>query len=369
MNLSSRILLLLPCLALVLSACEIKKDAKSMLKTTRRVEDSSRHLEKRMDDMNGDLSFKESDDVLTARLEKLFAERDADNVGASATVFNYFFGLNDESDLFKTAEVAVRAMYYQYWKGDYSHNIAELDSRMALTARSVLATLVKHTPRDGDVDVLRPGQSFRGIGALGSAMEIVNPQFHQALAKNNLPDSVFYDTFILALRNRFAASRTEQYPLAIKEILRREPEAVYLLQLRHNTLPMIVVARMTDFQERGDARRLWMMITGQNVNLNLVNPESLLEWTEWLEQAIKTRADLKSVGIEPLYNQTLRRLVGSVDFGQKAILARPMASATTERAKLELRFARAYTTALQQATPAPTKPWIARPLIGESKAR
>lgn len=360
--------LVIPALAVALTGCEIKKTADDMKKTTRRVEASSKHLEKSTADLRDDMTYDRSDAVMTERLEKLFGERAADNLGPVTATYEFFFGLKDEADLCKAAEVTVLAMWWQFWRGDYSDTIEELDSRFALTLKSMFATLFKHVPRDGNVDPWwpRPDRSYRGVAALGTSLDAVSKRFKDALATKGIPETVFYDLIVEALRNRRSTVRNERFPKAAAEVLNWEQEAIYLLQLRQNALPYMVVTRMTDLLERGDARRFWMSITGQDVNLSLANPQKLKEWTIWLERAAKTRADLKSIGIEPQYNSMIAKIVGRVNFGQKAILARGPALVSDERAQLEARFARTYVNVSNQAFPPSPEPLPGRTRQGES---
>jgi hypothetical protein len=351
MKLTWRSMFVFPALGLLLTGCEVQKTANDMKHTTRRVEDSSKHLEKRTDDLHNDMTYKESDETMTKRLAMIFGDTAEENVGVVQNAWNYFFGLSNEPDLFKFAGVTMLAMHWQFWKGDYNDNMKELDSRMYWAAESLFLGTFKHTPRDGDVDVFRPDRSFRGVAALGAKLDMVSDRMHDVLSAHGLPDSVFYDMIVTALRNRNSFTRTEQFPRATEKVLQWEPEATYMLQLRHNIYPVMVVTRITDFVERGDVRRLLMAKTGQKVDIKKFNPEMLKEWTSWLEKASKTRADLLSAKIEPQYNRMLADIVAGVDFGQKEILARAPGLIADERGQLEYRFARAYQKAVSESAP------------------
>ncbi len=108
----------------------------------------------------------------------------------------------------------------------------------------------------------------------------------------------------------------------------------------------MVVARMTDFQDRKDFGRLLMWFSGQKVDINKVNNEQLKEWTTWLNKASQTRKDLRSVGIEPEYNKVLAELFAGIDFGQAAILANTQPDA---RGLLLRDFTVAYNRVLNEA--------------------
>lgn len=332
-------------LAVALTGCEIKKTADDMKRTTRRVEDSSKHLEKRTDDLHNDMTYKESDETMTKRLAMIFGDTAEDNVGVLQNAWNYFFGLSNEPDLFKFAGVTMLSMHWQFWKGDYNDNMKELDSRMYWAVESLFLGTFKHTPRDGDVDVLRPDRSFRGVAALGSKLDMVSDRMHDVLSARGMPDSIFYDMIVRALRTRGKIGRDEQFPRAVDKVQQWEKEATYMLQLRHNIYPVMVVTRLTDIVERGDLGRLWMAKAGYKVSsaeLAALNPATLRELTVWLDKASATRRHLYEASITPRYNRMLADIVAGVDFGQKEILARGVVNDADERAKLLYNFAAAY---------------------------
>jgi hypothetical protein len=333
---------------LLTTACGFKKTADDMKNTTKRVEDSSKHLEKRTDDLHNDMTYKESNEVMMREMDRLFGETAQENRSPVNSILDYFLGINNEPDLFLDAGTTILAMHFQFWKGDYNDNMTELDSRLMWGIEALMLRLFKHTPRDGNVDVLRPNRSFRGVGALGVKLDLVSDRLHQTLAANGLPDSILYDLIVTALKNRDAVKRNEQFPRATAKLLQWQPEAVYLLQLRHNILPLMVVSRMTDFQERSDLGRFLMQMTGQSVTLSSVNPEQLQEWTSWLEKASQTRQDLRDMGITPQYNTILNRIIAGVDFDQADIVKKFDASTAGPRAQLEFRFARAYARVIQE---------------------
>lgn len=350
MKLTWRLMFVLPALGLLLTGCEMQKTANDMKHTTRRVEDSSKHLEKSTSYLHHDMTYKESDEVMTNRLAMLFGETAAENVGVVQDAWNYFFGLSNEPDLFKFAGVTILSMHWQFWKGDYGDDLRELDSRMYWAVESLFLGTFKHTPRDGIVDVWRPDRSFRGVAALGAKLDMVSDFMHDILSAHGLPDSIFYDMIVTALRNRNAYVRTEQFPRATEKVLQWEPEATYMLQLRHNIYPLMVVTRMTDFIECGDLCRLVMLKFGRTVDIKKFNPEMLKEWTLWLEKASKTRADLLSAKIQPQYNSKIAELVAGIDFGQEKILAHAPGPDSSERDQLEFRFARAYQQAVTESS-------------------
>ncbi len=213
--------------------------------------------------------------------------------------------------------------------------------------------LNKYIPRDFSVDVMMPDRAYKGLGSFAARMEQMQPTYVEALKKRGLPQNLsLYEMLALALKDRDLPDQIGLLPKTKAKILQWKQEAIYLLQIRHNYLPMLVLARMTDIQDRGDFRRALMAIRGQAVELDSADPskavsyEQLREWTYWLNQAVETRARLRALGIEPKYNKVMGTMLRAPNFGQDALLApTPVgqpAVAMTPRRKALVDFAKAY---------------------------
>lgn len=354
-----RALLLAGSCLIFASACSLKKTAedtaqttKEMNETTKDLKDTSNDLKDRTVSLESKMTYKESHATMVIHLDRLFQETAAHNLGLVNSVWQLFFGKNEEPDLFADAAFTILAMHFQFWEGQIDQDINELDKRLELGAELLFDRLFKHIPRQPKVDVNRPDLAYKAMAALGAKMDEVDPRYERGLVRRGLPRMTFYDYVVQALRNRDALARAEALPRAAAKILQWEPEAVYLLQLRHNVFPVMVMARLTDFQDRKDLRRLWMWWRGQKVDLAKVNPEQLKEWTRWLKKAKQTRKDLREIGIEPQYNSTFNELLDGVDFGQKEILAKTNPDA---REMVFRDFAAAYVSVVQEAKPAVQK--------------
>ena len=316
---------------LFLTACSIKKDAEEMKETTERVEKHAEHLSKRTDDLETEAVFDKAYEKTNEHLDLLFWENGKEGKrGYPANI-----------DLMTYASSAIESMYFQFWKGDYYETVGVLDRRFALAVETFFVRVSKYIPRHFDVnrvDIaglipvrnLRPSREQKALGALGSQLHRMRPEYVEAWMIRHAKDPVsFYDAILLALKNGEALERTETLAKTVGKILEYKQEAIYLLQMRHNFLPVMVMARMGDFQNRGLGGQLRAWLFGQTVQLThkdpslSASPEQLKTWTEWLRQARQTRETLRAVGIEPRYNSTFVGLLKGLDFGQKEILSRP----------------------------------------------
>ncbi len=323
-----------------LTACSIAKDASETRDTTKQMKETTDHVSKRTDDLETELTTKESYAIMTLNLDNLFSR---------LLLSNYDGELNAESDMLLYAGATIYSMLFQYWKGDYNENLAELDQRFKLSEEILIVRSLKHIPRDFKVNVLRPDPSYKAIASLGVKLGQMSNRYSDALSRYGLSKMSLYDVVMLALKDRGQLLRTEQLPEAVAMVLKYRQEFQYMIQLRHNYIPMVVMTRMSDFQDQSELGRLKSFAYGQSLDLgiddargkNSVDEEQLKEWTQWLNEALETRQALRDMGIAPEYNKVFKGVVAGVDFGQKKLLAMPLDS-MTPRQKLFRNFAEAY---------------------------
>lgn len=344
-----KLLVLFPVWALVLSACGVKKDAEEMKKTSEEIRqqtdsvaktsnailEQSLHISKRTNDLESELTFKESYVLTLANLDYLFGKEVKEEEKGPES------HLSVDPDLLLYASAALQSMYFQFWKGDFDEKLDVLDHRLQLAADTLFTRSVKHIPRDFEVNVYSPDRSYKAIASLGARLQDVRPEFTASLLQAGMKPFSLYDVLIWALAGRDRVKRQELLPKTIAKVLHWRQEAIYLLQLRHNYLPIVVVGRMTDLQELNDFWKVVAIVRGKTVSLADFDPEQLIEWNSWLNQALDTRRQLRSIGIEPKYNWAMHQMLKSLDFGQKIILSGEP-SAKDEVGKLQYEFAKNY---------------------------
>lgn len=333
-------------LTAALSACSVIEDSKEMKDTLGDLNRKGDQLAKRISDVEVEATFERSYTKFIEETERLFGENEK---GRDSTADRGY-----DPDMVVYAKAAIQSLLFQFWKGDYSDTVAALDDRFTLHVDVFFARVNKHIPRDFGVNVMFPDRSYKGVGTLGAFLETVRPEYSEAVARAGLPPMSLYDVVVRALKGRDGNLSEGVLPQTHAKVLEWQQEAVYVLQLRQNFLPMLVLARMTDLQDRSDMglftkSKLGMMVWGHTVNLDHTNPqlrisnEQLLLWTEWLNNAAKTRQDLREAGFKPEFNTTMGKLLRAVDFGQKKILSQDAAAvAASRRGRIVRDFAEAY---------------------------
>ncbi len=334
-----------------LSGCGVIKDAKEMKATMKELRDTGTHISKRTDDLEREMKFKESSGEFTRYTDRVFGEN------GQGVESGESHSTNPETEMLKDAESTVRALMFQFWKGDYNEGAVEsLDKDAEISTLMFFTRIKKYVPESGDLNLsLRnawiPDRGYKGLASLAARLEQMQDSYSKALAVKGLPANLsFYEMIMEALRNRDAVVQGGLLPKTKSRILQWKKEAVFTIQLRHNYLPMMVLSRVSDFADRGDFRRGWMaFVRDSRFNINDPDPSKsisnalLQETTVWLNNALETRARLRAIGIEPKYNHMFGKILKSVNFNQDKILARQYpTSGDAGRDKLIYDFAAAY---------------------------
>lgn len=334
-----------------LSGCDLKKTADEMKSSTNEIRDISKDLSEDTTFLRNDLTEKESTLMVLTSLNNLFGFS-ASNDGLSSASDN---GLKSEANMMVQAKLAVISMYFQYWKGG-REELGLLDQRFEEHSEMFFGRVREHIPRDFQVDVTNPDAFYVAVASLGASLDIENQKYKNALKAADLPNFSFYEVIKSALQNRNDPERPTLLPRAEIMIRKFQRDAFYLLQLRHNYLPMMVLGEMTKLQDMGLTGRVWARQIGMSVDMGVDRPEDprsvgddeAKQWLEWLNMAAETRQALRDMGVKPEYNTTFNYILQGVDFGQQKILAMP-ATDLTPRQKLFRELAETYTRVVEDA--------------------
>lgn len=326
-----------------LSGCQVLDDSKSMRKTLGELNGKGDHIADRADGLEQKMKEKESTAFFAASIQLLFGENGSNGLNGPSD------DKNVETEMLNFAETAVRAMLFQFWNGNFKeYSVETLDDYFDKSVANLFTRMRGHI-RDYKVDVMMPDRSYKGVASFAARMEQMQTTYTNALKSRGLPQNLsLYEVIMQALESRDQLNQAGLLPRTKAKILQWNGEAVFMMQLRHNYLPMLVISRMTDFSTRGDIRRAIITIRGQKIDLRSKDPyrqitvEKLREWTHWLQLAIETRRRLRAMGIAPEFNRVMGTVLRAPDFGQAALLALPPGEIKDERKLLEVEFAKAY---------------------------
>lgn len=284
-------------LGLSLAACSLKKDAETMRDATKNIETNSKQLTDRTEDLTHDMR-----EVETAHLRK-----EAKDLIEAA---------EGDAQRFAGAALFLVGMEFQKWKGNYSDTSGERLNlfKKALTIffactkdwiNSTHAINISDDPGYFLNDWVSP--TFRSIGAMSAELNIIHPEQISYATNAGTTAESMYTLIVKGLRYKAASNRGEVIPAYAAEVLRREPEAIYILQLRHNFLLAKTLGQLTSFSDNYSQKLLMSMSmtswsVSKTVNLDTMNAERLLELTTQINEAEETKARLREFGHVPKYN-------------------------------------------------------------------
>jgi hypothetical protein len=211
---------------------------------------------------------------------------------------------------------------FQQWTGTYGDTL-ELKNRLDSEAvRAFVAFIKAKIARNYEIGGLMPvGQRWLALAAVGAVMSEIDADQADALKAYGVQPRSIYSMIIDGLGYKDADARGEKIPDFAREVLKGEKEVVFLLQLRQNFLPIMVLSEFTDLDRvimtltnipdipsdwYGYLKGLGFGFTANigDENFTKITGEGLL----WISQALQTQRDLRKLGYPVVANRFLARL-------------------------------------------------------------
>lgn len=265
---------------------------------------------------------------------------DVKHYGRKGTVdhdITYFFKLLEQSgsntERCMRATQLIRTLEFQQWSGNGDDNVArkeDLDERGMEQFMGFAKSLISGNYDVGDKQGLYLSREWRdrlsmvnppdsrwlNVAALAANMHEVDVDQVAAAARLKIPISTIYSMIINGLSLKEAHDRGEKVPKYVETVLRFEPEAKFLLQMRHNFFPVMVLSEFTDIDKEIFNRNNLMnfpldlfdrinsvMRTGFKAKLTESNLTRIKkEAVDWGRNALDTQKDLEKLGIKLEFN-------------------------------------------------------------------
>lgn len=316
-------------LALGLVHCSALDDVKDTKKTT--------------DDLNNKTSVLL--DTTTDLRDK--SKKDISNERVNARLDDIEKATNDISRIVKATELC-KSFVFQQWSGR-STETAELkndlyeDAMFSLLPR--LAAMINQNydlntmnsitpPHAGSVTtpsgilqnvagaassmVGAPDDNWKSLASIAAVMEIVERDQQIAALKTGVPAESIYSLIVKGLQYKSLYNRDKTLvPKYAVQVLIWEKEAVFMLQLRHNYLPMMVMSRMSDYasSQNQEAMALGRAIWGKSLDVERLDNAAKIEehGVHWLQEALETQRVLTRLGYKLEFNTVLKKMVGQLN--------------------------------------------------------
>jgi hypothetical protein len=151
------------------------------------------------------------------------------------------------------------------------------------------------------------------LNSLAVTMHILNRKQEELLGLNkNIKElsilSMVQEALSAKADIETGRKQIEDYPGYVKEILVYEDVAVLLLQARQNYLGAMALARVSKIRE--DQTQVIAMNVGTwTMNLSTLNVVTIREVTRYLKGAVKIQDFLQALGVKPMLNKNLKRML------------------------------------------------------------
>ena len=290
----------------------------SMDDTTKRMKNSTADMNEKMDATNEEIH--KTNLYIAAQYSDL-------RQGSAATLRIESLRRMEESDSIE-AKISNAALFYmalefQLWKNfgkdTEESRIGLYDQAMAQYFRE----LPEYTHNKSTLDPSSTNDDMESVDALAVAMHFANPNALMLDEKRNIKAMTVLKLIEDTLKERwdiwampFHVQR-DKVPEYKREILKNQELAVYMLQVRHNFLAAMALAKISDLKA-GGWKGFWAKLDayftkweGKLVRNNITQ----LDFANvWVTEAIRTRDKLVELGYEPKYNSKLKRIFGHMTF-------------------------------------------------------
>lgn len=273
-------------LLLMGTGCSLKETADNMEDSTKNIEEQSHQLAVRTEELLRGMRQVEANNTMKNSREELVSA-DGDTIKL------------------QKAMVFFAAFEFQKWTGIYTDTPADLDELYSIAVQLFFTSVDDLIPDDFNVDPLMPGGNWRSLGALAVAMDFIDYKHRHHMEGAGKEAVSMYGLVTEALKQEEKVNRGETVPTWVMKVLEWKREAVFMLQIRHNYYPAMILCRLTPFESSLTfqiRQRYW----GSSFPLADVNYAQLKEWGNWLRHGQETRDLLTSLKIRPKFNNSIQ---------------------------------------------------------------
>lgn len=219
-----------------------------------------------------------------------------------------------------------RSFAFQQWSGtgDETPQIKldeEADAMFSLLPR--LAALINQNYDLNKMNNILPSggapdNNWKNLASIAAVMETIDRDQQAAAVKFGVPAESIYSLIVKGLQYKSIYNRDKsQVPPYAREVLVWEQEAVFMLQLRHNYLPIMALSRLSKFATSQSREAMtfinaWM---GKSLNIDQLDNAAKIEdqGVKWLQEALETQRVLKKLGYPLQFNYILAKIFGGVE--------------------------------------------------------
>lgn len=293
---------LLITLVVLVAGCSIKKDMEETKKTTQEMKDISS-------------AIKTSQEYLTILAR-------AGSTGAfTIEQFERVKSADNLSDKLELTTAYFAGMEYQYWLG-WGQDTEELRESMWAKGIEMFFSHIDglvddNYPLDGSWWSLgyKLSDNQEALGIVSVAMSKVSSEQERMTKKFGIKSYSAYDLIKEGLQYKADYEAGNAVPDWAVKVLRNEKTAIYLLQLRHNFYPLIVLSRMTKVEDGPKWFLAKSLVEEFQIDLSNFSKAELDYYQELLAKGVDARLFLeRTLCLKPQYAKLTQHFYSTAVF-------------------------------------------------------
>jgi hypothetical protein len=225
------------------------------------------------------------------------------------------------------AGIYMQAYEFQLWKGTGMDDQTVLQGLYYQAFIEFFKDVREFEDGSYNLDPTSTSMTNEDLYAIAATMHEVNQNAVELDTTNNTPQvsilSLIKDTLAKEKdvnSGKIAWNSLQQYE---QEILSNEKDAVYLLRLRENFLPIMTLSQLSNLEYEGFIAKLANFLLGITPDFTALNLSQVYTYTTWIQDANTTHDYLVANGYDPMINWKLAHLYAPLKMPDTSTLAEP----------------------------------------------
>jgi hypothetical protein len=290
------------CLALVLTGCTQLDQLKSVTNSTNSMSDTTKQLSQTTDGMSA---------TTTALYQNL---RQGNSVQTREQALATMDVSKTQEEKILYAGIYMMAFEFQLWTGkgpDDEVRRESLFNDLFIQLDKDIRNYI--TSANLSLDPTSTDNNMMNLYALAATLHMINPM-QQTLVANNpsIPSYTVLSLAEQALEDNVAINNGSKsiasLPLWENQALQNDGDLLYMIQLRANFIPALVVSKFTNVEYAGITTKAKDLGLGFTANFSDVGVVALNTYGDYMKEANANRDFLTSIGSSAQYNSRLNLL-------------------------------------------------------------
>jgi hypothetical protein len=311
---------LMPACGMIKNLNDMHKSTVGMAKTTGGMASTTSHMANTTDGMAETTNhMSETTDGLSAMTEAMYADlRQGNSLTIRTERLRTMEHLSSQAAKISEAAKFEMAFEFQLWK---AFGADTEEKRQALYVDAIpefFRSMAEYVEHKHPLMPVFMNNNIKNLYALAAGLHRVNPNQTAMLADSPDVEEVHMLKLIkdgLSAKARVVSGEVApgDLPEYQQEVLKEEANATYILQLRHQFLIGMALAKVADFDSKSEVGQFffkaWHMLVKWNADFSDLNEVQIKEYAKWLREAVKTQSFLASVGVTDRLDKKLRKVL------------------------------------------------------------